>query len=131
MSKEAVHSVILKKSKETSKLIYLNTADETAYKVFVDSLEPEQLVQIFFDANLDNGTLTQLAKIKVCIRELAKEMGSTFETTEKYIKGCSGLIIQNDDIEDIKSFGKCSVDELNMVIQVIIEKGDFLGMNLR
>jgi hypothetical protein len=89
------------------------------------------LIHAFFDANLDDGTLTQIAKVKACIRELAKETGSTFESTERDIKIASGLCFDKDGEAYCRSFADCSKDELSLTIQTIIERGDFVGINFR
>jgi len=133
MSKDAIFSTILKRSGD--RLIYAKNTDEALYKTFVESLEEEHLVHVFFDASKDNGTLAQLAKIKVCIREIAKETGNTFEDTEIEIKKASGLcivrVVDGERYMFCKSFGDCSASDLSLAIQTIIQKGDFLNMNLR
>jgi len=129
MSQEAVHSVILKKS--GNKLIYKNPNDEGLYKLFVDKLSEDHLVHLFFEANLTDGTYTQISKIKVCIRELAKEIGDTFENVEKEIKTATGLSSEVNCVIEYKSFADCSKDELSLVIQTLIERGDFVNINFR
>jgi hypothetical protein len=129
MSQEAVHSVILKKS--GNKLIYKNPNDEGLYKLFVNSLSEDHLVHLFFEANLTDGTYTQISKIKVCIRELAKEIGDTFENVEKEIKTATGLSSEVNGVTEYKSFADCSKDELSLTIQTLIEKGDFVNINFR
>ena len=133
MSKNAIFSTILKKFGD--KLIYAKGAEEILYREFVGKLEEGHLIQVFFDASKDDGTLAQIAKIKVCIRELAKELGNTFEDTELDIKKASGLcIIKEMDGEKfmiVRSFGDCSVDDLSLAIQTTIQRGDFVGINFR
>lgn len=127
MSKEAILSVTLKKFGD--KLIYEKGAEEILYKKFVEQLDEGHRVQIFFDADVDNGTYAQLSKIKVCIRTLSKYTGDTFEDMEKMIKRNSGLY--NEVSGEYKSFGDCSSSDLGLAIQAIIEHGDFLGINCR
>ena len=133
MSKENILSVILKKSGDN--LVYRNAAEEKSYKQFKSSLEEGHLVHVFFDGDADNGTLTQLAKIKVCIRTLSREAGVSFEDMQLEIKKSSGLCFKamcdGEEYLFCKSFGDCSKEDLSLAIQAIIEKGDFLGMNLR
>lgn len=129
MSQEAIHSVILKKS--GNKLIYKNPNDEGLYKLFVDKLSEDHLVQVFFEANLSDGTYTQISKIKVCIRELAKEIGDTFEDVEREIKTASGLSSEVNGEIEYKSFADCSKDELSLTIQTLIQRGDFVNINFR
>ena len=61
------------------------------YEAFVSGMEIGQTVNIFMESNKDDGTLDQLAKVHVCIRELAKELGYTFEEMKLEIKKMSGL----------------------------------------
>lgn len=109
--------------------------DDTKYKAFLKTLEQEQSVEVFLESNPDDGTLTQIAKIKVCIRELAKEVGETFEEMQAQVKRASGLCIvktiEGERYLICKSFGDCSKEELSMTIETIIEMGDRLNMNLR
>jgi len=131
MSKDAIFNTMLKKFGD--KLIYARQSDEVIYREFVNKLEEGHMIQVFFDASKDDGTLAQLAKIKVCIRELAKETGNTFEDTEIEIKKASGLCIvreiEGEKYIVIKSFGDCSKTDLSLAIQTIIQRGAFLGIN--
>lgn len=108
---------------------------DTKYKAFLKTLEEEQSVEVFLESNTDDGTLTQIAKVKVCIRELAKEVGETFEEMQAQVKRASGLCIvktiEGERYLICKSFGDCSKEELSMTIETIIEMGDRLNMNLR
>ena len=97
------------------------------YKQFVDNLAPNQRVEVFMEATVSNGTSLQIAKIHVCIRELAKEIGYSFEDMKKVIKERTGLIVN----DEYKSFADCSREELALVIQSIIEAGDTVGINFR
>jgi hypothetical protein len=132
-SKDAMFSTVLRKS--GNRLIYNHAAHEALYKTFVQSLEEGQVVQIFFDANTDDGNLAQLAKVHKCIRELAKETGVTFEDMKLEIKKAAGMCvvkeIGGEKYMVCKSFGDSSKDDLSMVIQTIIQRGDFVGINFR
>jgi hypothetical protein len=121
--------------KDGGKLVYTTNADEAIYKLFLDSLEPGQTVEIFLDANKDDGTLAQLAKIHKCIREIAKETGDNYEDMKLLIKKKSGLCVKKDvDGETVmicKSFANASKTDLALVIETIIEIGDMVGVNMR
>jgi len=121
--------------KDGGKLIYTSKADETLYKLFLDSLEPGQTVEIFLDANKDDGTLAQLAKIHKCIREIAKETGDNYEDMKLLIKKKSGLCIKKEVDGEVvmicKSFANASKTDLGLVIETIIEIGDMTGINCR
>ena len=105
------------------------------YDAFLKTLEQGQSVEVFLESNPDDGTLTQIAKIKVCIRELAKEVGETFEEMQVQVKRSSGLCVAKKIGDEryliCKSFGDCSKEELSMAIETIITMGDTLNMNLR
>lgn len=118
--------------KRNNKLIYLNQGMQAVHKEFINSLAEGQVVEVFFEAYQDDGTNLQLAKIHASIRKLANETGSTFEEMKFEIKRRTGLargMFENPDY--VKSFGDCSLDELSLVIQTIIEAGDFVNINFR
>ena len=121
--------------KDGGKLIYTTKSDEAIYKLFLDNLEPGQTVEIFLDANKDDGTLAQLAKIHKCIREIAKETGDNYEDMKLLIKKKSGLCVKKEvDGETVmicKSFANASKTDLALVIETIIEIGDLVNVNCR
>jgi hypothetical protein len=131
--KDGMFSARLKK--EGGKLIYETSTKQNLYEQFVKHLEEGQTVEVFFDANKDDGTLAQLALIHKCIRELALETGSTFEDMKREIKRGAGLCIKKEVGGELfmvcKSFSKCSKEELSLSIQTIIEVGDLIGINFR
>jgi hypothetical protein len=128
MSKgDALHYAVLKKFGD--KLIYETGSKEVLYKQFVNSIEEGQLVHVFFEAVADDGSPKQMAKINACIRELAKEAGSSFEDMKKEVKRKSGLYISQTD--EYMSFTTCSSTDLSLVIQTLIEVGELLGVNCR
>lgn len=122
-----------KLKKEGKKLVYSQSEKVKQYDEFVKNLEEGQYVDIFLDAHKDDGSLAQIAKIKVCIRALATETGDTFEDTQFIVKEKSGLCIKNvihgELYIELKSFGDCSKEELALSIQTIIEMGKFLNID--
>ena len=131
--KDNMFTSVLKKS--GGKLIYVNKSDQNVYKLFVDSLADDQVVEIFFDANKDDGSLAQLAKIHKCIREIAKETGDNYEDMKLLIKKKSGLCIKKEVDGEVvmvcKSFANASKTDLAMVIETIVQIGDLVGVNCR
>ncbi len=117
------------------RLVYASSADEKIYKLFVDNLVEGQTVEVFFDANKDDGTLAQLAKIHKCIREIAKETGTDFEDIKDLIKMRSGFCFEKEVdgkiITKCKSFAKSSKEDLGFVIEALITLGDLVGINCR
>lgn len=129
-------SMLLKKEGiKNGKLIYINKSDETIYKLFVEKLETDQVVEVFMDAHSDDGSLAQLAKIHKCIRELALETGNSPEDMKLIVKKKAGMCIKKEiDGEMIMycaSFSKASKEELSLVIETIIQIGDLVGINMR
>lgn len=121
--------------KRGGKLVHVIDADSARYKSFVEALGENQQVEIYLDANKDDGTLAQLAKLHKCIRELAKEMGESFEDVKLMIKHKAGLCIKKtvsgEDFMICKSFAECSKDDLGLALQAVIQVGDFVGINFR
>jgi hypothetical protein len=117
------------------RLVYASATDEKIYKLFVENLAEGQTVEVFFDANKDDGTLAQLAKIHKCIREIAKETGNDFEDIKDLIKVRSGFCfkknVDGEIITKCKSFAKASKEDLGFVIEALIKLGDLVSVNCR
>jgi len=118
-------------TKRNGKLEYNIKAQETIYNKFVDELPEGAKVEIFVSVTGDNGTNAQIAKIHVSIRQLANDLGYAFSEMKLLVKRKAGLCFNKNGTEYCKSFGDCSKEELNSVIQEIIELGDEVGSNLR
>ena len=117
------------------KLEHRTPSEKTKYQDFIKDLEENQLVEVFMEATTENGTVPQLAKIHVCIRELAKETGYSFEDMKLEVKRQAGLCVKKKLGGDIfmicKSFGDCSKDELALTVEAIVQIGDTVGINFR
>tara|TARA_Y100001938_G_C8098366_1_gene439736 strand:- start:1490 stop:1873 length:384 start_codon:yes stop_codon:yes gene_type:complete len=118
-------------TKRDGKLEYNVKAQETIYNKFVEDLPEGAKVEIFISISGDNGTNAQIAKIHVSIRQLANDLGYSFSEMKLLVKRKAGLCFNKNGTEYCKSFGDCSKEELNSVIQEIIELGDEVGSNLR
>ena len=118
-------------TKRDGKLEYNVKAQETIYTKFVEDLPEGAKVEIFISISGDNGTNAQIAKIHVSIRQLANDLGYSFSEMKLLVKRKAGLCFNKNGTEYCKSFGDCSKEELNSVIQEIIELGDEVGSNLR
>lgn len=105
------------------------------YKLFLETMQHDQRAEIFIESNADTGTLPQIAKIHACIRELAKELGYSFEDMKLEIKKMSGLcvekVLNGERYLVCKSFGDASIEELALTIQTIVEIGDTVNINFR
>lgn len=119
--------------KKKDKLVIAGS--DTMYRMFINGLEEDQRVEIFMEANEDTGTIPQLAKIHVCIRELAKEIGYSYEDMKLEIKRQAGLCVkkefEGEKFMICKSFAHCSKDELGLALEAIIQVGETVGMNFR
>ena len=73
--------------KKDGKLTHQNSGDLSVYRNFVDSLEEGQIIETFFEANNKSNSKAQLAKVHVCIRKLANEIGYTFEEMKDELQG--------------------------------------------
>ena len=112
-------------------LVHTIKAKGTLYKNWIKELPEGTKVEIFVSVAGEDGTNAQLAKIHAMIRELANEVGHTFAELKLEAKRKTGLCFVRDKQEYCKSFKDCSKQELNLVIQSLIEMGDFANTNLR
>jgi hypothetical protein len=103
----------------------------TKYQKFLKSLPEGSKLEIFIGVSGDKGSNPQLARLHAMIREIAQEIGYTFEEAKLVVKRKAGLCFTKNKEEYCKSFGQCDKDELNLAIQACIEIGDFSGMQLR
>lgn len=121
--------------KVNGKLVHNSSADKEIYKEFERGLEEGQLANVFMDANKDDGTLAQIAKAKVCIRDIAKVTGYTFQEAQDLVKKKAGLCvvlnIEGEKFIHCKSFADCSLEDMSLAIQAIIDIGDTIGANYR
>jgi hypothetical protein len=117
--------------KKDGELIHTIKARGTIYKKWIEELPEGTKIEIFASISSEDGTNAQLAKIHAMIRELANEIGNTFQELKIEAKRQAGLCFTRDKQEYCKSFKDCSKQELNLVIQALIDMGDFTGMNLR
>jgi hypothetical protein len=117
--------------KRDGKLVHVNQATIGLQTDFVDALEEGQEIEVFFEANKDDGTHAQLAKVHVMIRKLAQDMGYTFEEMKYEIKRRSGLVYPaHSGKTHVKSFADCSKEELGLVIEEINSIALKMGLSL-
>lgn len=101
------------------------------FQKFLNDLPDGAQLEIFIGVSGDKGSNPQLARLHAMIREIAQEIGYTFEEAKLVVKRKAGLCFTKNKEEYCKSFGQCDKDELNLAIQACIEIGDFSGMQLR
>ena len=106
-------------------------AQGTRYKNFLKQFPDDTRIEIFIGANDEKATAPQLARIHAMCREIANDIGYTFEEIKLQVKRKAGLCFTKNGTEYCKSFGKCDKMELNLAIQAALEIGEFNGMQLR
>ena len=72
--------------KKEGKLTYKSEKDGVAYKNFVESIKEGEELEMFISIKGAAGSYAQISKIHVCIREMAKESGYTFDEMKKLVK---------------------------------------------
>jgi hypothetical protein len=113
------------------KLHFPVKAFETKYNKFISEQPDGVRIELFIGVQDGKGSNPQLARVHAMIREIANEVGHTFEEMKLQVKRKAGLCFNKNGVEFCKSFGKCDKEELNLAIQACLEIGDFSGMQLR
>ena len=106
-------------------------AQETKLNTFLKNLPDDAKLEMFIGITTDKGSNPQLARIHAMIRQLANDIGYTFEEVKLQVKRKAGLCFTRNKVEYCKSFADCDKDDLNLAIQACIEIGDFSGVQLR
>ena len=112
-------------------LDFPNKAQEKRFYTFLKEIPDGTSIDIFMGVSTDKGSNAQLARAHAMIREIAQYLGYTFEEIKLQAKRQAGLCFTRNNVEYCKSFAQCDKDELNLVIQALVEIGDFNGMQLR
>ena len=124
-------NLFVKASIKDGELHFPIKATGTKFKKFLKQLPDNSKLEIFIGVSGDKGSNPQLARLHAMIREIAQEIGYTFEEAKLNVKRSAGLCFVRDKQEYCKSFADCDKNELNLAIQACIEIGDFSNMNLR
>jgi len=124
-----------KYKKERGILKPLTIASMKQYELFVSNLADGAIVEFFYEEQHDDGTLPQLAKLHVMLKQLSMHIGETVENMKLLVKDRAGLCIAREvagkEYFLAKSFGDCSKDELSLAIQAAIEIGEHVGFILQ
>ena len=117
-----------KYKKERGLLKPITLASMKQYEHFVSHLQEGDIVEFFYEKQHDDGTLPQLAKLHVMIKQLAVHVGETFENMKILVKDKAGLCLAREisgkEYFLPKSFAECSKEELSLAIQAAIEIGE-------
>lgn len=116
---------------KNGKIHFPNKAQENRYKKFLGSFPDDARVEIFVGINTEKGSIAQLARIHAMCKEIANEIGYTFDEIKLQVKRKAGLCIVKGGAEYCKSFSNCDKQELNLAIQAALEIGDMMDMQLR
>lgn len=116
-----------KYKKERGILKPTTIAEIKQYEKFVSDIPDGAIVEFFYELQHDDGTLPQLAKLHVMIKQLATHIGETAENMKLLVKDRAGLCIMREvsgkEYFLAKSFADCSKEELSLAIQAAIEIG--------
>ena len=123
-----------KYKKERGLLKPLTIAAIKQHELFVSNIPEGSIVEFFYEVQHDDGTLPQLAKLHVMIKQLSTHVGETVENMKLLVKDRAGLCIAREvsgkEYFLAKSFADCSRDELSLAIQAAIEIGEQVGFIL-
>lgn len=120
--------------KRNGLLEFTNLAGSKQFELFVSNIPDGQIVEVFYEEQHDDGTLPQLAKLHVVIKQLAMHIGESVENMKLLVKDKAGLCIAREvsgkEYFLAKSFADCSREELSLAIQAAIEIGDEVGFTV-
>lgn len=115
----------VKFQKKDCRLYPCSKEDERIYREFIDKIPNNKIADIYITCyDEEIGTLPQLAKIHAMIREIAEFTKQGFNETKNHIKevcGIFNIVSSKPYKKKLKSFGDCSIQELDMVINKLIE----------
>jgi len=118
--------------KKDGKLQHATFKDEAMYHQFKTDVPDGTKIEAYFEVNLDDGTLGQLAKVHATIREVAYHTGETFARLKRLVKIRAGLYLEYNEggekYVELKSFADCSYKDLSLAIQTAQEIGMDAGM---
>ncbi len=115
----------VKFQKNDCRLYPCSKEDKRTYQEFIDKISNNKTVDVYITCyDEEIGTLPQLAKIHAMIREIAEFTKQGFNETKDHIKevcGIFNIVSSKPYKKKLKSFGDCSIQELDMVINKLIE----------
>jgi hypothetical protein len=118
--------------KKNGRLEFLSHAQARQFDVFLSHVKENQIVEFFYECTHDDGTLPQLAKLHVLIKQLAMHTGNTFDDMKLLVKDKAGLCITREvsgkEYFLVKSFGESSKEELSLAIQACVEIGEEVNL---
>ena len=125
------NNIFLKLSVKDGELDFPKKIQKTRLNTFLKDIPDGAPIEIFISVSTKKGSNAQLARVHAMIRQIANDLGYTFEEVKLQVKRKAGLCIARNNSEYCKSFADCDKDELNLAIQACVEIGDFSGIQLR
>jgi len=101
--------------------------DDLKMKMLLDQMAEGDEVEVTYELKHKGGTYAQLSKLHPSIRALAEETGASYAEMKYEVKRKAGLVMG----DKATSFRDCTKEELSRAIQITIEIGDLLSVNLR
>jgi len=123
--------IFIKLSVKDGKFDYPLKINKTRLDTFLKNMPDGSKLEMFIGVTTHKGSNPQLARVHAMIRQIANDIGYTFEEVKLQVKRKAGLCFTRNKIEYCKSFADCDKEDLNLAIQACIEIGDFSGIQLR
>ena len=121
-------NLVTKYIKKNGRLEFSSLANSKHFELFTSHIPDGTIVEAFYEVQHDDGTLPQLAKLHVMIKQLATHVGETFENMKLLVKDKAGLCIAREvagkEYFLAKSFAECSREELSLAIQAAFQIGE-------
>ena len=119
----------IKFKKDGNRLIIKSNLAKEQYKLFVESLNQDDIIEALFELQTQDNTKAQLAKIHVCIKIMADEQGSSIRDMKEQVKDECGMSYMDEQKNKVyESFAKCSKKELSNVIETCIQMARFMNI---
>jgi len=123
--------LIVKLTKKNGKLEYLDPKDKIKYNLLLEKIPEDGIVEVLFTLQHNKASLAQISKVHACIRQIANELGNTFDDIKHIIKIKSGLLIEDDKGHIVeKSFKDCSKEEISLAIETCEDLANSQGIML-
>lgn len=123
-----------KYKKELGQLKPISLSIAKQKEEFISHIPEGSIVEFFYEVQHDDGTLPQLAKLHVMIKQLSTHIGEAPENMKLLVKDRAGLCIAREvsgkEYFLAKSFGECSKEELSLAIQAAIQIGQDVNLAL-
>lgn len=120
----------VKFKKKDGKLVLSTSLEKERYRIFLAQLPEDGEIDAVMEFKSKTNTKAQLAKIHAMIKEIANEQGDTSSEVKKLVKRDCGMGYVENGKEVFDSFADCSKQDLSNVIEVIIQMGRHLNLNL-